>query len=199
MEVQDSTRARIVDALLVLVASRGVDHLTVRNIAAEAGMSVGAVQHHFGTKDSLVIAAMQAVDEKFRRRLRERLTNVPTADERLRIFCREIACIEGPDLTDAVVWTAFAARACTDAPIRALHAASWAGTEQFTLTLLADAYPDVEVTADDAALLLAVTDGIAVARGAEQSSRMSPRRAMRLIEHVLRSIAARGATQRDHP
>lgn len=189
----DSTRERILDALLVLISSTGSDGVTVRTVAAAAGVSVGAVQHHFATKDALLIAGMERVDERFRRRLGLRLAEESTARDRLLVFCRSIACIDDDDLTDAIVWTAFAARGCTDATIRSTHAARWAETEDFTLLLLADAYPDSDMGADDAALLLAVVDGIAVARAAEQNDRMAPARALLLIEKVLDGLAGRVA------
>ncbi len=52
--VEDLTaRARIRDAALRLFAERGVDAATIRDIAAEAGVSLGLVRHHFGSKEAL--------------------------------------------------------------------------------------------------------------------------------------------------
>ena len=48
-----TARARIRDAALRLFAERGVDGATIRDIAAEAGVSLGLVRHHFGAKDEL--------------------------------------------------------------------------------------------------------------------------------------------------
>lgn len=193
MTGRDGSRESILDALLTLLSTRGADALTIRNVAAEAGVSVGAVQHHFATRDALIVAAMTTVNERFIARMRELIAQEPSAEVRLRIFCRELAAIGSGDLTEAIVWNAFTARAGTHADIRALHAANWAGTEYFILQLLTGAYPNSDATADDAALLLAVADGIAVARAAEQSDRMTPERAERLIEGVLDAIARRGS------
>lgn len=189
---EGGSRARIVDALLRIMASQGADALTIRTVASEAGVSVGAVQHHFATKDRLLVAAMTEVNERFRARVAKRLEALTSGEERLRVFCREIACIEGSDLTDGIVWVAFAARASTDADIRAIHAEDWARTEDVLRHLLADAFPDAIFTADDAALLLAVLDGIAVARAAEQTDRMTPARAERLIETTLGRVGRAG-------
>ena len=182
MTEQDTNRDRILDALLRIMASRGADALTIRTVASEAGVSVGAVQHHFPTKDRLVVAAMTEVNERFRRRVAARLEAVNSEEERLRIFCREIACVEGDDLTDGIVWVAFAARASTETEVRAIHAADWARTEEVLLRLLVAAFPEDGLAADDAALLLAVLDGIAVARAAEQSDRMTSERADRRLD-----------------
>ena len=54
-----TARAVIRDEALRLFAERGPDVVTVRQIAAAAGVSPGLVIHHFGSKDRL----REAVDE----------------------------------------------------------------------------------------------------------------------------------------
>lgn len=46
-------------ATLRLIGRNGLDGVTHRAVAAEAGVSLGAVTHHFGTRDALVDAALQ--------------------------------------------------------------------------------------------------------------------------------------------
>ncbi|GAA3089422.1 TetR/AcrR family transcriptional regulator [Nonomuraea salmonea] len=48
-----TARARIRDAALAQFAERGVKAARLQDIAAAAGVSVGLVQHHYGTKDGL--------------------------------------------------------------------------------------------------------------------------------------------------
>ena len=67
---QDLTaRATIRNAALQLFADRGPDAVTVREIAAEAGVSPALILHHFGSKDGLRAAvddfAAQAFDTIF--------------------------------------------------------------------------------------------------------------------------------------
>jgi AcrR family transcriptional regulator len=195
MTVRPGGRSAILHAVISVLSTRGSDAVTIRNVAAEAGVSVGSVQHNFPTKEALIIGAMTAVNERFRERLRSLLQSEESAERRLRIFCEEVSCLTETGLTDAVVWTAFAARATTDPGIRAIHSADWGATEGFLQQLLDAAYPDSGVTADDAALVLAVTDGIAVARAAEQTERMTAERAVRLIDAALAPLAARQLPQ----
>ncbi|WP_275080567.1 TetR/AcrR family transcriptional regulator [Mycolicibacterium goodii] len=63
-----TARARIRDAALIQFAEKGVNGATLKCIANQAGVSVGLVQHHFGTKDNLRRACDDAVIEVFRRR-----------------------------------------------------------------------------------------------------------------------------------
>lgn len=47
------TRAKILDAAETLFAERGFEGASIRDIAAMAGVQVGLVQHHGGTKEEL--------------------------------------------------------------------------------------------------------------------------------------------------
>jgi AcrR family transcriptional regulator len=48
-----TARARIRDAALAQFAERGYTGATIKGIAEAAGVSIGLVQHHFGTKEDL--------------------------------------------------------------------------------------------------------------------------------------------------
>jgi len=185
---------RILDAMLELISTRGPEALSIRNVAAAAGVSVGAVQHHFSTKDKLLQAAMNAVEQRFMVRIRELIRDDASPESRLRSFCIEIAGLGSDDTTEVVVWTVFAARAAVDDSIRALHVAAWGRTELFLRGLIEAALSDVSdaeteaTTADSAAFLLAVLDGLAVSRAAERSARISRERGIRILDQALRAI-----------
>ena len=51
----------IIDATLTLWAAQGPAKLSMRGIAARAGVNYGLVHRHFGTKDAVIRAAMQQV------------------------------------------------------------------------------------------------------------------------------------------
>jgi TetR/AcrR family transcriptional repressor of bet genes len=51
-------RAQIIKAACHVAAARGLDGLTVRRVAARAGVSAGLVLFHFETKDQLIIALL---------------------------------------------------------------------------------------------------------------------------------------------
>ncbi|WP_244548758.1 TetR/AcrR family transcriptional regulator [Bradyrhizobium canariense] len=48
----------LMEATIRIIGRKGLDGVTHRAVAAEADMSVGAVTHHFGTRDALVDAAL---------------------------------------------------------------------------------------------------------------------------------------------
>ncbi|NOZ78666.1 MAG: TetR/AcrR family transcriptional regulator [Acidobacteria bacterium] len=52
-EPGDATRTRLLDAAERLFAEKGFEHTSVRDITANAGTNVAAVNYHFGGKDNL--------------------------------------------------------------------------------------------------------------------------------------------------
>lgn len=87
------TRDRTLDAAAQLLRDEGPASLTVRRIAAAAGLSTMAIYHHFGGKDGLV----EALYVDGFRALEEALSAVPRTDdpvadvEALALAYREVA------------------------------------------------------------------------------------------------------------
>lgn len=68
------TRARIVAAVVESIAEVGFQRTTASEIARRAGVTWGAVQHHFGGKDGILLAVLEDSFSRFA----ERLSDVPT-------------------------------------------------------------------------------------------------------------------------
>ncbi|MEL6796384.1 MAG: CerR family C-terminal domain-containing protein [Planctomycetota bacterium] len=77
MRTEDANaKQRLMDAALKLFADRGPDHVSVRDIAAEAGVTHGSIRYHFGTKKKLygeVVRRLGSIDEH--------VENMPAIDE----------------------------------------------------------------------------------------------------------------------
>ncbi|MBL8965367.1 MAG: helix-turn-helix transcriptional regulator [Spirochaetaceae bacterium] len=54
-----ATRERILDAAMALAGREGMARLTTRRVAGEAGVNVGLLHYHFGSKDDLVRAVLE--------------------------------------------------------------------------------------------------------------------------------------------
>jgi AcrR family transcriptional regulator len=79
-------RRLLTDALSRIAARDGLDAVTMREVAAEAGVSVGFVQHYFGSKDELLLAALREVAEQVGERVAAAVAALPAgAGERRRI------------------------------------------------------------------------------------------------------------------
>ena len=55
-------RSRLIDVALRLFARRGVDGVSIAEIAVVAGASKANVMHHFGSKDGLYAACLDVID-----------------------------------------------------------------------------------------------------------------------------------------
>jgi AcrR family transcriptional regulator len=64
----EERRRQIADALLRTAAKRGLHATGMREVAAEAGVSLRLVQYYFGTKEELLLAAMQHLAAQFAER-----------------------------------------------------------------------------------------------------------------------------------
>ena len=70
-EEANKTRARILASALSLFVKKGYEHTTFTDIAARLKMTKGAVYWHFESKESLLVALVKEMLEKFQRRLEE--------------------------------------------------------------------------------------------------------------------------------
>lgn len=80
------TRAKLLAAVVESIAEVGLARTTAPEIARRAGVTWGAVQHHFGGKDGMLVAVL---DDSFQR-LADRLASIPvegtTLEERASLF-----------------------------------------------------------------------------------------------------------------
>jgi AcrR family transcriptional regulator len=69
----EERRRQIADALLRAAAERGLHATGMREVAAEAGVSLRLVQYYFGTKEELLLAGMQHLAARFAERAMTRI------------------------------------------------------------------------------------------------------------------------------
>ena len=75
----EERRAELCAAVWRLASREGLEAVTVRRVAEEAGWSTGAVVHYFSDKEDLLLSAFQTVADRVSRRLEklEERTNEP--------------------------------------------------------------------------------------------------------------------------
>ncbi|UBU16050.1 TetR/AcrR family transcriptional regulator [Nonomuraea gerenzanensis] len=57
-------RLLIADAVHRIIDAKGLDSVSLREVAAEAGISMGAVQHYFATKEEMLAVALQQLNAR---------------------------------------------------------------------------------------------------------------------------------------
>ncbi|SHN12751.1 TetR/AcrR family transcriptional regulator [Cryptosporangium aurantiacum] len=69
----DERRRLIAGALWTLARTKGLGRASLRDVAAEAGMSLGQLQHYFPTREALVDYAIELVSAQTKSRVQEAL------------------------------------------------------------------------------------------------------------------------------
>ena len=72
----EERRRQIADALLRTAATRGLHAAGMREVAAEAGVSLRLVQYYFGTKEELMLFAMQQLAAQFAARAMAQISQI---------------------------------------------------------------------------------------------------------------------------
>ncbi|PXY23552.1 TetR family transcriptional regulator [Prauserella sp. PE36] len=77
-----TTRRRLIDAAVECLAELGWHGTTMSVVAERAGVSRGAAQHHFPTREDLVVAAVDYLADEQIDELRERAAALPAGPSR---------------------------------------------------------------------------------------------------------------------
>jgi AcrR family transcriptional regulator len=80
------TRAKVIAAVVEAIAEVGFQRTTAQAIAQRAGVTWGAVQHHFGGKDELLLAVLEDTFTRFAARLAEVPRTKLSLPDRVNLF-----------------------------------------------------------------------------------------------------------------
>ncbi|GLY67885.1 TetR/AcrR family transcriptional regulator [Amycolatopsis taiwanensis] len=187
-------RAQIAEAVCRLTAQHGLDAVSLRQVAAEAGVSMGRVQHYFTTKDEMLLFAFRTISEQVEQRMRAAaLTPGETSGphELLRAMLLEMLPLSEQAKVEAPVLAAFLARAVV-APDLADFLATDAGRlREFVAAQIGGVQPAATL---EAAMLLALVDGLMLQLLTGQIDEPT---ALATLDHHLNRIF--GTATRQHP
>jgi AcrR family transcriptional regulator len=148
-------------------ALRGADATRFRDVADETGSAVSTLQYSFGSREDLIIAALEDAAEADLERARQAATAVSGAVAQLRALVRE-SVIAGSDETSReqwLVWVEYWRAAARDSELRSGSAAVYARWRTLVGGILADGREAgdfrVDLDTDQAAIqVLALLDGV---------------------------------------
>ncbi|MGY1763731.1 TetR/AcrR family transcriptional regulator [Geodermatophilus sp. SYSU D00779] len=182
----DEPSDRLLACVLDLLVAEGYEGISIRRVAAAAGVSIGAVQHHFPTKDALLTAAMERVSRQFEARLDRRIAPGAGPAEVLRAVADELVSTGEERRPASVIWLVRLARAAVHEPTAEVHRREWQQVEDLLAHLIAAARPDLaeQAARDEATVLLALLDGLAGAVAVEPG-RVPGERAQALVARHL--------------
>lgn len=109
----------LAEAAWRVIQQDGLDGLSVRRVADEAGLSLGALRHYFETVDELLAFSMRLVSERANARI-NRLPFTGNVRMDIEMVIQELLPLDETRLAEAQVWLAFAGKAVSSPTIRAL-------------------------------------------------------------------------------
>jgi AcrR family transcriptional regulator len=185
----DARRREIAEAVWELVRCEGLDAVSVRRVAREAGLSTGSLRHVFTTQAELLSFAMSALGE----RIGERMAALPAAATPLdaaEALLAQVLPLDDERHREAEVWFAFIARGRTDPDLRELGERADVVLRAIAREALAPlALPDLDLAVEDA---YALVDGLAL-HAVLRQGRPAPATMRRVLRAHLERLVAHAA------
>jgi AcrR family transcriptional regulator len=190
----DQRRSELAQAVWTVIRRDGLQRASVRNVAREAGLSMGSLRHYFASQPELLCFAMQLVGDRARARL---AALEPAADPRRRAeqLLGELVPLDDERRAESEVWLAFTGHALVDPAQRAIHQRihdQLNGACATAVTILAAAGLTAEGldVALEASRLHALLDGLAL-HAVMRPEQVSPSRITAVIARHLDTLEAR--------
>ncbi|MEU9862563.1 TetR/AcrR family transcriptional regulator [Streptomyces sp. NPDC047971] len=167
----DARQGQITDAVQRLIVRDGLHAVTVARTAAEAGMSVGLVQHYFTAKDEMLLATFARVDGHFTARVDELVDRGEaegrTIAEMLRQALAELIPLDAARRAEFLVRLAFAGQAAHNARLAAVQRETLAGIRSRVARAIRNGVECGEVAGgvdadDQARRIVAYAEGLAL-------------------------------------
>ncbi|MFF3573732.1 TetR/AcrR family transcriptional regulator [Nocardia jiangxiensis] len=190
----DQRRREIAAALCRLAGERGLEGVSLSEVAAAAGMSKGLVQHYFRNKDLMLRYATGYLRERLEQRVADR-TAAATSQPRelLRAVLLALLPLDRDDRTESLVATAFLFRALQDPAVAERFREGRTLLRTALITWIEATYPSGRVApVQEADMLLALVSGLgdAVLLGYH-----TPEQATAILDRQLERLDAASAAQ----
>lgn len=152
-----------------VLAHQGLEHLTIRAVAAAAGCTTGLVMHRFPNRRALLRHARELLHERTRRRVEALEDAAGSPREALRaVLAQGLANTEAGTL-ESVVWIGFLAATVGDSELLELHRINTRAWRQRILRLVAAAAPSwpADQVSTAALVLMGMAEGAAALASAD--------------------------------
>jgi AcrR family transcriptional regulator len=115
-----TSREHVLDAVETIIATRGLDSVSIREVATAAGVSIGTVQYYCRSKDEMLIMAFIAVAERIQRRVEDGDRSGTMGDQIFRGLL-ELLPIDELRTREARICLAFTARSLASPALAAVR------------------------------------------------------------------------------
>ncbi|GAA3507777.1 AcrR family transcriptional regulator [Streptosporangium album] len=163
----DERRRQLTEALLRIASTRGLQAVSMREIAAEAGVSLRVVQYYFTNKQALLESGLTELGARMDRRVKQRAAAMGELTPR-GVFAAVLGTIlpfDEQSTLDSMAWTAYYTAALTDPALAAVGLTLPNALENFLTVRLTAAQQAGDIAPDrdprtEVAGLLALANGL---------------------------------------
>ncbi|MFM1654813.1 TetR/AcrR family transcriptional regulator [Brevibacillus sp. B_LB10_24] len=187
----EKQREKLAQAAWRVIRRDGMERASVRNIAAEAGLSVGSMRHYFSTQSELLAFSMKLVSDKVKERVRNISLTGRLVEDILSLLY-ELLPLDEERSAEMEVWVAFTAKALADPALQSLSREVSEDMRRGILKLIQSLIrhepacsglnPELE-----AERLYALIDGLAI-HGVMQPERLTPEWIRSVVIHHVQSL-----------
>ncbi len=193
----DLRRRQIAEAVWRLAATGGLEDVTLRQVATEAGVSPRLLQYYFGTRDQLLVGALQILNAEAEQRARARMAHLgdtPAMHAVVRGVLLELLPLDEERRNRHLVYVAYFVRFLADPALAATVRETPPTLERLVADLLTHARDLGEIpahidTGAEAAFLVAGAEGL---QASALLGQHTTDRAVALIDHQLNRLFTRG-------
>jgi AcrR family transcriptional regulator len=161
-------RRQLTEAMLRIASTRGLQAVSMREVAAEAGVSLRVVQYYFTDKQTLLNSGLTELAARLDRRVKARAATAGGDLSARGLFDVVLGAILPSDeqsRLDQLAWTAYYTAALTDPALAAAGVTGPNALEDFLTTRLTAAQEAGEIDAyrdprTEVATLLGLTNGL---------------------------------------
>lgn len=188
-------RAELAEAVWRVIRREGLERVSVRNVAREAGSSMGALRHYFATQDDLLGFAMQLVMERARARVLDVRDAGPDPRSRAMAMIEEVLPLNPERLAEAQVWLALTARSLVDPALAALRDKCYEDLQHLCMVVVTSLLenrrtPEGKNLSLEVERLYAVIDGLAL-HAVTRPAATDPGWVRTVLAHHLDSLVGR--------
>jgi TetR/AcrR family transcriptional repressor of bet genes len=163
----EQRRAEIAAAVWRIASRQGLDAVTIRGVAAEAGWSTGALHHYFSDKEELLLFAFRTIADRVGRRVARAREESGEPLELVRALLAIGLPLDDERRDETRVWFAFLGLALSRPALARAQGAAYGQWRRLVASALEQAQDAGELDAaidayGEAASLVALVDGLAV-------------------------------------
>ncbi|MEU6913426.1 TetR/AcrR family transcriptional regulator [Streptomyces olindensis] len=166
----EERRVRIAEAVCALIARSGMEAVSLRDVAAEADVSMGAVQRCFRTKEDMLLFALEHVSQHVSERADRRIAAASEPQAAATLLWHtltELALLDTESRAQAHVWLAFVGHASASERLSAVLRETYAKLHDLVVWIVRYGQDTGEIpghfdAVQEARSLLAVADGLTV-------------------------------------